>query len=485
MDNLLFVSDVRGGKQGIYLVINRIESKTTSKRQSVPSNTNSKIPTISTNPIMLVGFLSNAPQADVTVKQHTDEEWEAQIAQNKSDPSIWIKWAISRLPEERFSKGSNESISILGRALQSFRDDPCVWAFYLELFSRRGNPRDVRAIFGQAVSGHSFVRSNQFIWWRWYLWEEKLADKLAVLTQFLQFVMEEREAAFDSVLFVELIFEIAYVYCRMGVKAKGVNFLHKILCAKMGNIKQVVTELGETWEPSGFALADITDSWAYKVLPTRLLYFTWLYYIHQVFHEGKDLLSHTREQLFYAYPYNFKLVDPVGALFEINWSVKSPRDLESDSLKDVRYLIEYLHDGAKRGASGADQVLYLAVLRNCGAFHYWEGMQESMTRADDLYNDCLSVGGVIESELFDAVIRFQLSQVCGQIVFIKKAWRNADVESVDAILDIFNKRFRHCPFSFGLWNSYVKICWRLGREEDGIVGLVNCARVCFVGLDIV
>jgi hypothetical protein len=362
---------------------------------------------------MLVGFESFTNDPQFAVPKLSDREWESQISQNKDDPSLWIKWAISRLPEQVFSKGSNESISILGRALQSFRADPSVWAFYLELYSRRGNPRDVRAIFGQAVSGHSFVRSNQFIWWRWYLWEESLADKLSVLTQFLHHVMEEQEAAFDSVLFVELIIEIASLYCRLGVKAKGVNFLHKILCAKASNIHQVITELGETWEPSGYALADIKNSWAYKALPTRLLYFTWMYYIHQVFHGGEDLLCHTREQLFYAYPFNFKLVEPVGALFEINWNLKKPSDLNPDTLKDIRYLIEYLHDGAKEGASGADQVLYLSVFRNCGSFLFWEGKDShTRSRVVDIYNDSLSVEGAIESELFDAALRFQLSQVC-------------------------------------------------------------------------
>jgi len=128
-------------------------------------------------------------------------------------------------------------------------------------------------------------------------------------------------------------------------------------------------------------------------------------------------LRKSPEQLFYAYPYNFKLVEPVGALFEINWSLKRPSDLNPDTLKEVRYLIEYLHDGAKGGASGADQVLYLSVLRNCGSFHFWEGKgAQTLSRAEDVYNDSLSVGGAIETELFDAVIRFQLSQVLVSLI---------------------------------------------------------------------
>jgi hypothetical protein len=417
----LFVSDNLGDRKGKCSSITWLESAPSQKspHSGATSKATSKkdtgIPNLIVNPIMLVGFESfvkNDPQ--FAAFDQSDADWESQISNSPKDPSIWIKWAICRLPEPVFSKSSNESISILGRALQSFRNDASLWAFYLEIYSRRGNTRDVRAIFKQALSDHSFVRSNQFIWWRWYIWEEEVSEKLSVMKQFLAHVMEEQETAFDSCLFVEVVIEIANLYTRLEHKAKGINFIHKILCAKKGNIKQVITELGDTWEPSGHSLDDVTKSWTYQNIPTRLFYFMWTYYVHQVFYEGEDLVCQTREKLFYAYPYNFKLVDPAGALFEINWNLKNPEDVSQEMLEDLRYTTGYLHNGVK---GGADQVLYLTVLRNCVGFLAWEGKIKpaSEVKSNDISDESLNVGGSIDSEIFDAALRFQLYQVCHYI----------------------------------------------------------------------
>lgn len=378
-----------------------------------------EIPGLHANPTLLTGlesFLKTGKISGATqnIGVFLDADYENLTAESPTDESLWIEWALSHFPKdievplystrELPKKSFDKSISILGKALQSNRSSPSLWALYLELYSNRGQTEDVRKVFDQSVSGPSFCRSCEYLWWRWFMWEIRPEDKLAVLKKFLLHVLDDEDGDFSAVLFLEIVISIEQVYVLMDQSGKGINFLHKVLAAKKENIRFVALELGETWEPSG--LPDFEESWCYDVMPMRLHFFFWIYYVREIaFKSGENLTSYssdTDQHLFYAYPFDFKIIDPAGALVEINWNsaTRSPKDVDSNVMQDARYLLAYIHDGARKVAS-SDKGVYLAAVRNLVGFLTWEG---DVSMAGQICSEALGSRNDLENELLDLAV---------------------------------------------------------------------------------
>ncbi|KAJ3168586.1 Zinc finger C3H1 domain-containing protein [Geranomyces variabilis] len=375
----------------------------------------------------------------------SEDDLQAAALADPKSVSAWVEYAVSVLPLNLalndLAPGTpllDKPLNVLSRALQANRDSEELWSFYMELYGRVGARADARESFEQAVR---FVKSGWSLWWRWCFWEKETAAKIEVMHKMVDAIVDASTSS-KQATFLDASFYLAKLYIIDGRLEDAKTWLRTALTAADSsqltapdNHNPNLTQLLPTLK--------ITNTIAFALLDHKDVAIAWILLFHL------EYFGSLPSQAFHTYPYAHLVR---RQLWEIKWKERGVR-IDDDafttlSMTTFTSILNTLdmQDDEQSAHS------YLALLRNMRGF-------KNVTSSSGLVAPTLrKMHGIDE-------LQYMENKNEGWLKALRAvpAWSRRD--------------------NFARWNLYIKIGICNDRWEEVALGLVNCARSLFEGLD--
>ncbi|OAJ40254.1 hypothetical protein, variant 1 [Batrachochytrium dendrobatidis JEL423] len=407
-------------------------------------------------PLLFMGLAKlargdNVEEARYYDQAFTAEEYESMLETDPNNIKHWISYAVSQLKKpittetiDKHSGNFNASLLILGRALIPNRLSECLWVLYIDLYQRRGEVKDVRELFQQAIS---FLPMSVGFWWMWMLFERTvdggvpmmvLKDMMVHLTgsNSRLFTLEKQSEAL-----LTCIIQTAQCLVSVSQLSKAIEYLTMFL---NGQTPIVDWEAGFKIYPHTHSIECMLESHQAVVL---------LLTIHLVSFGFFPINA------FYEYPHNY-LVKPRFFLIDWNHSLckKSLDTIETINGLFDSWLLQQSDVTVIKEKDAGIKDWFCSVIRN-----YCE-----MQRV--LLCQCLKQ---IESDIYQWTSKDNFTLMnCIQCGLIDN----------DEILANVDKYLDGSAHSFALVNAICRIAFRHEKSDDVVVLLTNSIRKCFDGL---
>ncbi|KAI8819549.1 uncharacterized protein EV422DRAFT_533426 [Fimicolochytrium jonesii] len=388
----------------------------------------------------------------------TEDEFESLVSSDPTNVENWIKYAAGMIPTkmnleklETPSSNFNKAMHVLSRGLQANRTSEGLWTFYMELFTRRGEGKDVRESFAQAIE---FLPDAVTLWWMWFLWETDIIEKESVLKRMITTFLADgrvsspvsKAALFDA--FVQL----SNLYMEDGNPDAAKRWMWAFLTAESvsGMFEASNQDSAASGHPVRSNIPVLKNTIAFKHLESMDLHLGWLFYIHC------EHFNHLPEGIFHTYPYNHLTRRD---FWEIQWEAHVTPTWGSENLQDtLRIVFERIIAWWRR-----EDTSYFALLRN-----YFNYMRIVEKRSRD---ERLRI-----SEFHRMQHRDQ-DNFQNQVVHLLETTGSGELSSFPGVTFSQDK-----PEGLPVWNRHIKVLLQANDTTRAIQSLVNCIRAMFTGL---